>query len=239
MLILGLSSVSPTASVALSEDGVLKASFMLDAGNTHSETLLPMVAECLKLVNKSVEDIDMFAAAYGPGSFTGVRIGAALIKGLSFPYNVPVVGVSSLEAMAFEMKTLEGIICPVMNARRNQLYTAVFRASDNSLSRITEDSVMMIDELYELLSEMDEKIYFTGDGYGLVSEKIKLASVMETSDVMLHPGAAGVIEAAVNKYRKADDETRMTFTSENFHPVYLRAPQAERERLERLSKECL
>lgn len=127
MLILAMDSTAVAASVALLTDGAPLAAFHLDNGNTHSETLLPMVESVLRCTGKTVDDIDLFAVSAGPGSFTGVRIGVATVKGLAFGKGKPCVGVSTLEALAENLVPTGGLLCPVMNARRGQVYNALFR----------------------------------------------------------------------------------------------------------------
>ena len=130
MIILALDSTAQTGSVALCRDEKLIASFTLNTGNTHSETLLPSVEAVLSLSDMTADDVDLFACAKGPGSFTGVRIGAATVKGLAFGKDKPSLGVSTLEALAYNLRGFSGILCPVMNARRSQVYNALFRAEN-------------------------------------------------------------------------------------------------------------
>ena len=158
MKILALDSSATVATVALFEDGRLLAEFTLNNGNTHSETLLPMVEAVLKMYGETPDGIDVFAVTTGPGSFTGVRIGAATIKGLAFGTDKPCVEVSTLEAIAENLAFRDGLICPVMNARRSQVYTALFRSKDGVLTRLMEDSAISIEELDELLFGTTQKI---------------------------------------------------------------------------------
>ena len=144
MKIFACDSTAKTASVALCENNILLAEFTQNGGNTHSETLLPMVESALKTLGLRADDIDLFACSAGPGSFTGVRIGAATIKGLAFAKGKPCVGVSTLEALAYNLVGYEGLICPVMNARRSQVYTALFRSNGEVLERLMDDSAIAI-----------------------------------------------------------------------------------------------
>ena len=151
MKILALDSTAVAASVALCEDGELLGEYTVRNGNTHSQTLLPMVESLLSFFEMSADDIDLFAASSGPGSFTGVRIGAATVKGLAFGTQKPCLGVSTLEALAYNLIGQNGLICPVMNARRKQVYTALFRCQSGQLERLLPDSALAITELDELL----------------------------------------------------------------------------------------
>ena len=165
MLILALESTAAMASAALLRDGKLLAQFSLNSGNTHSTTLLPMAQQILSASALSASDVDLFACTVGPGSFTGVRIGAATVKGLAFGTEKPCVGVSSVEALAWEMRMAEGIVCPLINARRTQYYSALFRVHSGEVTRLTEDDVILDADLPEILSAYDEPVYLCGDGY--------------------------------------------------------------------------
>ena len=142
MKILAVDSSALVASVALAEDGALLGEYTINNKNTHSETLLPMIESLLGFFSLSASDVDLFAVSSGPGSFTGVRIGAATVKGLAFAMNRACVGVSTLEALAYNMIAYKGLVCAVMNARRAQVYTALFRSDGNELTRITEDTAI-------------------------------------------------------------------------------------------------
>ena len=147
MKILAIDSTAIVASVAICDDEKLAALYTVNNGNTHSETLLPMVESALAQSKLTVDDIGLFAVSAGPGSFTGVRIGAATIKGLAFGRDIPCVGVSTLEALAYNLKGSSGIICPVMNARRNQVYNALFRFEGEKLVRLCPDRAIAVKDL--------------------------------------------------------------------------------------------
>ncbi len=235
MLILGLDSTSLAASVALCEDEHLIAEFTLNTGHTHSETLLPMVEAALGITGHTVEDIDLFAVTAGPGSFTGVRIGAATVKGLAFGRSKPCVGVSTLEVLAHNGEALEGILCPAMNARRAQVYNALFASDGLTVTRLGEDRALAITELgNELESAYSGKnIYLMGDGAGLVrdalSERLgeRLICLPER---LCHQ--SGYHTAVVGRRLYASG----TYTDDaTLAPTYLRPSQAERVRMEKLA----
>lgn len=230
MLILALDSTATTASTALVKDSKVLCEYTVNAGNTHSVTLLPMIENMLKTTNTELSQIDLFAASVGPGSFTGVRIGTATLKGLAFPKNVPCVGVSTLEALAYNLHGAGGIICPCMNARRGQVYTAIFEDGEE-MKRITEDMAISIEELQSLLSNFEGEVHFTGDGYFLVSH----LSEKKTAERLTLQSAVSVALVAEKIYNEAED--RSVFTHSSLNPTYLRKPQAEREREERLKAE--
>ncbi len=224
MKILALETSATVASVALCSDGRLLAEYTLNNGNTHSQTLLPMVEALLSDFSLSVKDIDLFAVSSGPGSFTGVRIGAATLKGLAFGTNAPCVGVSTLEALAENAVIHKGLICPVMNARRSQVYTALFSSDGEQLTRLMPDSALAISELDEILCKYGDSVMFVGDGYDItVSNLIKTASV-HTPERLRHQSAFSVATVAFREFcaqrHSSDKDIKVN---------YLRPSQAERE----------
>ncbi len=229
MIILALESSALTASVAVCDGERLLGEYTLNNGNTHSETLLPMVESLLKFLKLSVSDVDLFACSVGPGSFTGIRIGVATLKGLAFSAQKPCVGVSTLEAMAYNLSVPNGLICPVMNARRKQVYTALFREKDGGLERLMPDSAISIEELDKLLSRYDEPVYLVGDGYDITVQNLS-HPVGNTPQRLRYQSAASVAKAAWLAYQSGE------YTSDaEISPIYLRPCQAERERLEKES----
>jgi tRNA threonylcarbamoyladenosine biosynthesis protein TsaB len=227
MKIFALDSTATVASVALCEDGKLLGEYTLMGGNTHSETLLPMVESLLNIFSIDTGDIDLFAASAGPGSFTGVRIGAATVKGLAFGTDKPCLGVSTLEALAYNLNCINGLICPVMNARRKQVYTALFRCENGVITRLLPDSAIAITELDEQLSAYAEPVHLVGDGYDITAELLT-HEIVETPERLRHQSAFSVAQVAWKLYL---DGARTT--DAEMAPTYLRPSQAERERLER------
>ena len=233
MKILAVDSSALIASVALCEDEKLLAEYTINNKNTHSETLLPMIESLLSFFSFEIKDIDAFAVSSGPGSFTGVRIGAATIKGLAFASKKACIGVSTLEALAYNLRSHKGIICPVMNARRSQVYTAVFRSDGETVTRIMPDSAMAISELDELLAEYGEDVALVGDGYEITKEGARKTSFCETPERLRHQSAFSVAEVALKQYRQGNcnGDTELCVD-------YLRPSQAERERAEREQAEA-
>ena len=182
MKILSIDTSASICAAALCEDKELLQSACLDTGNTHSETLLPAIEEILSRAGITASDIDLFACTTGPGSFTGVRIGVATLKGLAFGKNIPCVGLSSLEALAKNARELDGIICPVMDARRDHVYNALFRCERGCITRLCEDRLTPISELDSELSKINSPIYLVGDAYGLGMRKFSAASVSDTPE---------------------------------------------------------
>ena len=228
MKILAIDSTAIVASVALCDDEKLIALYTVNNGNTHSETLLPMVESILKEAKLTPADIELFAVSNGPGSFTGVRIGCATVKGLAFGRKTPCVGVSTLEALAYNLKGSDGILCPVMNARRNQVYNALFRFEGDRLVRLCEDRAIAISELAEEFSEKNEKVYLSGDGASITAPSIPEDKLGFTHPVMAHQNAYSVAMCALEAYRSGNYTTDIDLA-----PTYLRPSQAERERLEK------
>lgn len=230
MITLAVDTTAQVAGVAVLRDGKLLVEYTVNSGNTHSVTLLPMIKHALETVGLEPKDVDLYVLSAGPGSFTGVRIGAATLKGLAFAEDKPCIGVSTLEAMAENLKGLNGVICPVINARRGQVYSALFESKEGELQRITEDDTLMVADLPELLKDYDS-VWFTGDAYDQVME----IAVNKTPETLQRISAAAVARVGLRKYNEAEDKIQFTDTA--LLPVYLKKPQAEREREERLKKE--
>ncbi|MBO7250323.1 MAG: tRNA (adenosine(37)-N6)-threonylcarbamoyltransferase complex dimerization subunit type 1 TsaB [Clostridia bacterium] len=233
MKILATDTSATTASVAICEDGALLAEYTVNNGNTHSETLLPMIESALSALSLEVADIDLFAASAGPGSFTGVRIGAATLKGHAFGSGKPCVAVSTLEALAYNLLGYSGFICPVMNARRSQVYTAIFESDGKTLRRITEDEAISIAELDEKLAALGAPVRFCGDGYDITLAALKKTTAISTPERARYQSAHSVAAVALAKHEAGESVSDRELVA-----TYLRPCQAERERLERLKAEA-
>lgn len=223
MKILSVDSSSVTASVAITENGKVLAENFINNGLTHSQTLMPMVEKTIQKSGISVDDIDLFAITHGPGSFTGVRIGIASVKGMADALNKKCVTVSTLEAIAEPLKNDDVIACAVMDARCNQVYTAFF----NKGNRLCEDKAILIDELGKELKQYDKKIVFIGDGsvlcYDKLHEIIQNCEIANEEIRYVHGSSVGFV--AEDKINNGEEPTN----SANLVPFYLRLPQAERE----------
>jgi tRNA threonylcarbamoyladenosine biosynthesis protein TsaB len=230
MIILAFDGTAKCASCAVLRDEVCLGEYNIDNGLTQSELLLPMAESLMKSLKLEYSDVELFATSVGPGSFTGVRIGAALVKGLAFGRNIPCAEVSTLEALAENASGLRGIIVPAMDARRGQVYTAIFRCDGENLTRLCEDMAISITELGDRLREFDEPIYITGDGYEVARKNMSAMGLkLENTPVALrNESAASVAKVALRQYREGK-----TVSDVELSPTYLRLPQAERERLER------
>ncbi len=230
MIILGVECSAVSASVAALKDGEIICEDFQNNGYTHSVTLLPMIKSVLDACNLSVSDVDVFSLSAGPGSFTGLRIGAATIKGLASSGGL-CLGVSTLEAMAYDHKDFEGIVCPCMDARCSQVYNALFETENGEIKRLCEDRAVMLPELLCELKEIDKPVLLVGDGASLTYNKIReerpelLDKVKIADDERRFQHAAGVCylcEKLLSKGRKAVSADELMLN-------YLRLPQAERE----------
>ncbi len=223
MKILSLDSTSVTASVSITENGITLAEDFVNNGLTHSQTLMPMVEKALAESNTSINDIDLFAVTNGPGSFTGVRIGIASVKGMADALNKPCFAVSTLEAIAEPLKNEDVIACAVMDARCNQVYTAIFQKGN----RLCPDKAVLIEELGEELKQYQKPIVFIGDGARICFEK--LSSVLTNTHIagedILFIHASSIGRLAECKIANGEN----TVNSAKLVPFYLRLPQAERE----------
>lgn len=222
--ILAVDSSAKTASVAITEDDRLISESFVNVGLTHSETLMPMIESSLNNAKLSINDIDAFCVTTGPGSFTGIRIGVAAIKGLAQPGKKPCAGVSTLEAMAYNLADFNGIVCCAMDARCAQVYTAIFEVSCKSIKRLTEDMAIPIDELFGILSTYDSDIILVGDGAQLCYDAFgeKLSSCSLACGMLRFQRAYGAVLSALSQ----DDAFK---SPEILAPIYIRPPQAERE----------
>ena len=234
MIILAFDSTAKAASVAITDDEQLLALYNIDNGLTQSELLLPMAENMLKNLKLTFDDVELLACAVGPGSFTGVRIGVALVKGIAFGKNIPCVSVSTLDELGENLAGLEGIIVPVMDARRQQVYTATYKGRDGKLEKLTSDRAIAISELADELKEYSEPIYLVGDGYEVAKRGLEAAGVkvQNTPKLLITENAYSVALVAKRKHENGEATTDLEIA-----PTYLRMPQAERERLERLAQE--
>ena len=234
MITLAFDSTAKAASVAVCDGEKLLANYNIDNGLTQSELLLPMAENMLKCLGLTFDDVELLACAVGPGSFTGVRIGVALVKGIAFARNIPCVAVSTLDELAENLSGLNGIIVPCMDARRQQVYTATYRGRDGEFEKLTEDRAIAISELAEELKAYNEPIYLSGDGYAVAKRGLEAAGVKveATPELLITENAYSVARIAIRKYEKGEYTTDLEIA-----PTYLRMPQAERERLERLAQQ--
>lgn len=226
MKILALDTSALTATVALLNNDKILGEISFSTAMTHSQTIMPMIDSLLKGLSLNCSDIDVFACANGPGSFTGLRIGIGTIKGLAYGVDKPVVGVSTLEALAMNVPYSEFIIAPIMDARRNQVYNALYKYENGKLLTLAEPRAISVEEL---AAELSSKTLFVGDGVYPYREQ--LVSLMGKNALFASPNlclqrASSVAYAASLKQPSSAAE---------LSAVYLRKPQAERELEEKQS----
>lgn len=216
-MLLSMDSSAVTASVALTDgDEIIKSEFV-NSGLTHSETLLPMIARVMD--GHKYSELDGIAITAGPGSFTGVRIGVATVKGLAFNDDIPCYSVSTLEAIAYNFVDENAVVCAVMDARRMQFYNALFRVQNGKVERLCDDRAISIEDLRNDLKQYDNVI-IAGDGANLCFRNIELENCTLADDDRIYQNAVGVAKAAKNKN---------AISPKALMPVYLRQSQAERE----------
>ena len=233
MKILAFETSAKAASVALMERGKLLGEAYQNTGLTHSQTLMVMAEDLLKACNLTPKDVEAVAVAAGPGSFTGVRIGVAAAKGFAWGGELPCYGVSTLEAMARNLGAWEGYVVPAMDARRSQVYTAIFHAEKGILTRVEEDMAISLEELKEKIKNFSEPVFLVGDGallcYNTLLEEVP--GLVLPPEHRMHQRAAGVALAAQVMMDAGDPGNGAELA-----PNYLRLSQAERERAARENK---
>ncbi len=228
MLILSVDSSATPASVCLYDDKVL-AEYYINTKLTHSQTLTAMIESVLQITGKQAKDIDVFAVNSGPGSFTGVRIGVSAVKGMAYAMDRPCVAVSTLHSMINNFLTENAVICACMDARRQQVYNAVYRISEGREELLCSDRAIAIDALIEEIQAYHEKVILVGDGAELVYNSCK-----ELNNIVLAPANLRYQRAsAVAMIAAEKANNHKTITAAALMPSYLRLSQAERERMEK------
>ena len=242
MRILAIESSALVASVAIIEEDEKKnvktlAEYTINYKKTHSQTLLPMLDEIVKMTEFDMDSLDAIAVAGGPGSFTGLRIGSATAKGLGLALKKPLINVPTLEGLAYNLCYTTKLVCPIMDARRNQVYAGIYRFDDEKIQVVEDQMAIGIDELAAKLKEYNEPIIFLGDGVPVFKEKLQ-NELLADRDItfapahMLYQSAASVGTLAMEYFKQGRIET-----AAEHKPDYLRVSQAERERAERIKNQ--
>lgn len=232
MKLLALDSSGLVASVAVVTEEAMLAEYTVNYKKTHSQTLLPMLEEIVKMIDMELSEIDAIAVAAGPGSFTGLRIGSATAKGLGLALNKPIIPVPTLDGLAYNLFGTDKVICPLMDARRNQVYTGLYEFNKEEFRIVKQQNVVTVEEIIDTINQQGKEVIFLGDGTAvykeIIREKIKVD--YQFAPVHLNRQRAGAVGAlAIQLYQKKQIET-----AEQHEPVYLRLSQAERERAERM-----
>lgn len=225
MIILAVDSSAAAASAALVENNKILGEFYCNTGLTHSQTLMPMIDGLLQNTKTPLSSVDLLAVSAGPGSFTGIRIGIATVKGLAFTDGKPCVGVSTLETIANNLSHLDATICAVMDARCGQVYNAVFRSSKGNIERLTDDRAIHADELARECEKYPKPLFLVGDGAKLCYNIQGFQSVgaLLAPETLLYQRASGVAKAAAKAYQNG-----LAVSPDALRPFYLRPAQAER-----------
>ena len=231
MLLLAFETSAKACSAAIHDGSKLLAESVQNSGLTHSQTLMVMAEDLLKVCGKTSADVTHLAVAAGPGSFTGVRIGVSAAKGFAWGAELPVYGVSTLESMALGLGVWSGHVCCCMDARRNQVYNAIFLVEDGKLTRVSEDRAIALSDLKEELQHIDGPIYLVGDGAALAYKHLgaQIEELILPPEHRQHQRASGVALAALEAINRGESGD-----GAGLQPNYLRLSQAERERLERM-----
>ncbi len=233
MKILAIDSSGLVATVALLTDDVVVAEYSVNNKMTHSQTLVPMLDEIRKMTDLDLNEIDAIAVAKGPGSFTGLRIGSATVKGLGLALEKPVIPVGTVDALSYNAYGYAGIICPIMDARREQVYTGIYRFAGEKWEILKEQCAISVTELTDILNQMEGPVLFLGDACPVYREQIKSAMKIPYSFAPAHMNrqrAASLGVLAMEYYRLGKTET-----ADEHRPEYLRKSQAEREAAKRES----
>lgn len=235
MKILALDSSGLVASAAVVEDDNLLGEFTMNYKKTHSQTLLPMLDELVKMIDLDMQTIDAIAIAGGPGSFTGLRIGSATAKGLGFALNKPLIQIPTVDGLAYNLYGNKNLVCPLMDARRNQTYTGLYEFDKNGMHIVYPQCAVEIDEMIEKINGLEREVVFLGDGVPVFSEQIQESCKVPYTYAPAHLNkqrAGAVATLAVEYYKKG-----IVQTAWEHKPEYLRLSQAERERLEKEEKQ--
>lgn len=228
MKLLGLDSSGLVASVAVVEDENLLGEYTVNYKKTHSQTLLPMLDEVARMVELDLSTLDAIAIAGGPGSFTGLRIGSATAKGLGLALNVPIVNVPTVDALAYNLAGHRDLVCPLMDARRNQTYTGLYRFDGNEIETLRAQCAVGIEEILNEITRWNQPVVFLGDGVpvfrGFIEEHLSVP--YSFAPAHLNKQRAGAVAALGMQYLKKG----IVETAAEHAPEYLRLSQAERER---------
>ena len=231
MKILAVDSSGLVASVAILEDDNVVAEYTVNYKKTHSQTLLPMLDQIVQMTDTDLSTIDVIAVAKGPGSFTGLRIGSATVKGLGLALKKPIIGIPTVEGLAMNLYDTNSLICPLMDARRNQVYTGIYRFENGELLVVKDQTPVGIEEIIDALNVIGEPVIFLGDGVpvykSIIQEKTEVPYLFAPAHLSRQRASAvGVRAFSYWKDGRFEDAAA-------FEPEYLRLSQAERERLEK------
>ncbi|MBQ5446863.1 MAG: tRNA (adenosine(37)-N6)-threonylcarbamoyltransferase complex dimerization subunit type 1 TsaB [Lachnospiraceae bacterium] len=228
-MVLAIDSSSLVASVALADEDVIIAEYTVNLKKTHSQTLLPMIDEIFRMTEIDKKEVEAIVVSSGPGSFTGLRIGAATAKGLALALDIPVVGISTIEMMANNYNHCNKLICPIMDARRNQVYTGIYSCEGDKLEEILKPAPMAIEDLLDEIIKLGKDVIFVGDG--IPAFKSAIQDTLESGyyfgrQNFARQNAGSLASLGIDALKEGK-----AVISDLFAPEYMRLSQAERERL--------
>lgn len=235
MIILALDSSGLVASVAIANEEALLAEYTINYKKTHSQTLLPMLDEIARMVDLDLSNINAIAVSAGPGSFTGLRIGSATAKGLGLAMNKPIISVPTVDSLAYNLHGTDKLVCPIMDARRDQVYTGLYEFIGDKLSIISSQKAVSIDEIIDEINKIGRETVFLGDAVPIQRDRIKETIKVAYTFAPIHMNrqrAGSTAALAIEYYKMGQVEP-----AAEHKPIYLRMSQAERERAERLRRE--
>lgn len=234
MRIIAIDSSSMVATVAVTTDGILNAEYTINHKKTHSQTLLPMIDEICKMTELDISTVDAIAISGGPGSYTGLRIGSATAKGFGLALNKPIINIPTMDALAYNMFSSSYIVCPIMDARRGQVYTGIYRFKGTKMEVLKNQCIMMIDKLIYELDKIGMPVMFLGDGVDTQRNVIEniMATEYHFAPVSMNRQKASSVAALAELYYMEDRFEK----ARDHKPEYLRLSQAERELKEKMSK---
>ncbi|SDJ93571.1 tRNA (adenosine(37)-N6)-threonylcarbamoyltransferase complex dimerization subunit type 1 TsaB [Natronincola ferrireducens] len=234
MKMLALDTSSIVATVAILDEDKLVGEYILNHKKTHSQKLMPMIEDILKSCELTPKDIDVFAVALGPGSFTGLRIGLATIKAMAQALEKPVIGVSTLEALTYNLPYAKELVCPILDAQRDLVYTGLYQWQQGEFIKVMEEEVVTIEALLENLKTRGEKVIFLGDALekfrGVILQELKENAIIPPAIVRM-PRASSVAELASRRRRAGNLQK-----ASEVLPIYMRKSQAENQWEERMNK---
>lgn len=233
MKLLAIDSSGLVASVGIVSESELIAEYTINYKKTHSQTLLPMIDTMVSMIDMDINEIDGIVVAAGPGSFTGLRIGASTAKGLGLALNKPIISVPTVDALGFNLYKTTDIICPIMDARRNQVYTGLYEFVSEEYVTIAPQMAVEITDIADAVNKLGKSVIFLGDGVEVYKSKLEELLTVPYSFAPNHllkqrAGALGTLGMLYYKQGK-------TVSADEFEPIYLRLSQAERELLEKQS----
>ncbi len=221
-MILALETATTVASAAVIDEGKLVGEFFLNTAQNHSQSLMPLVDSLLKFISTDIKEIDAFAVSIGPGSFTGLRIGLATVKGMSLALNKPILGIPTLDGLAMNVLGVEGLICPVLDARKNEVYTAVYTTEAKGLRRLTEYMSANPEQLVEKLATYDRRVTVLGDAVDTYRRHFSRSFIDFAVQANRWPRAAQVAILAWQRFQRGEADNLYTLS-----PLYIRRPEAE------------